>query len=484
MKKQQVLKRFTALLLVFSMLLALAACGSSQTTEEDASAEASSAAESSEDAVTVAEDMTAQGGDESTEAEDEVEPEVDPAGSYSLVQNVYNWGSSYSKAILLVETEESDEPDAAQYTVSVWRYDVDGALLDHGDRTVTAAYRSDAEGNEDAEGAYVTLEMEVASTLSIAAPYYTNTSSFVGQLKDWATCSYTITDTSSGEVWNQLDTVYHPDEKAFQTGTFTDTGADYEYSYAYYEPEEDGDTHPLVIWLHGAGSGGTDIGFVTGGMLVTNFVSEETQEIFGGAHILLPQCPTVWMDDGTDEFAELYNSEEGYSTNGVDIYTESLMALIEDYVATHDDVDTSRIYLAGCSNGGYMTIQLAMAYPDTFAAIAPVCAAYDSEWISDEQIETLASIPTWFVHCSTDPVVDPTTTSDAIYARMVESGAENIHYTTYDEIVDPDYGTAYIGHFAWVYALKNLCSTDLDGSPVTIDGQEVTIFEWLAAQSK
>lgn len=80
--------------------------------------------------------------------------------------------------------------------------------------------------------------------------------------------------------------------------------------------------------------------------------------------------------------------------------------------------------------------------------------------------------------------MDPTITSVPTYERLIAAGAENVHYTTFETIIDPDTGYEYGGHFAWVYALANLCSTDYDGSPVTVDGQEVTLFEWMAAQSK
>lgn len=237
--------------------------------------------------------------------------------------------------------------------------------------------------NENADGAYVTLEMEMAPAVGLYTPYYTNPDSFQGQLKSWADCSYTFTNTATGEIWNQLDAVYHPDEEAFGTGVFS--GAEYEIPYAFYAPDADGEAHPLVIWLHGAGSGGTDIGFVTGGMLVTNFISDEVQKIFGGAHILLPQCETWWLDD---------DSESHYSSDGSSIYVESLKAMIDDYVSNHGDVDTSRIYVGGCSNGGFMTIAMNLAYPDYFAASFPVCEAYEDAWISDEEIETLKNIPT------------------------------------------------------------------------------------------
>lgn len=461
--------RLMALLLALMMLLALTACGGNEAPAEEPAEEPAAEEEApaeEEEEIAPAEDAT----ELPEEAPAETEPVLDPAGTYSLVNHVYNWGSNYGKIIL----EGAADAEAANYTVSVWRYDTAGAVLDHGERAVIAAYASDAEGNESADGGCMTLEVEVSAASGLGSPYYTDPNSFYSQLKAWATCSYTITNTASGEVWNQLGTVYNPDEAAFELGSFTSSDG-VTMSLATYAPAEDGEKHPLILWLHGAGSGGTDIGFVTGGMLVTNFITEETQAIFGGAHVLLPQSPTWWLDDG---------GEYHYSMDGTSIYTAPLMEMIEDYIASHPDVDTDRIYVGGCSNGGYMTVDLMINYPDYFAATFPVCEAYTDAWITDEALETIKDIPTWFVHCSADPVVDPTTTVDATYARLVEAGASDVHYTCYDKIVDPDFGNEYGGHFAWVPTLKGLPATELDGSPVTIDGAEVTIFQWLAAQSK
>ncbi|MBQ9166233.1 MAG: prolyl oligopeptidase family serine peptidase [Oscillospiraceae bacterium] len=464
------MKRLLALLLAMLMMLALAACAATEPPAEDP-AEEPSAEEPADDASGEEEEALAPAEDATElpeEPVEEIEPVLDPAGSYSLVNYVYNWGSNYGKIIL----KDASDAEAVNYTVSVWRYDTAGGVLDHGERAVTAAYASDAEGNESADGGYVTLDVEVSAASGLGAPYYTDPDSFYSQLKSWADCSYTITNNASGQVWNQLETVYHPDEEAFETGSFTAADG-VTMSYASYAPEEDGAKHPLIIWLHGAGSGGTDIGFVTGGMLVTNFISEETQAIFGGAHVLLPQSPTWWLDDG---------SEYHYSADGSNIYNVPMMELIEKYIAEHPDVDRERIYIGGCSNGGYMTVAMCLAYEDYFAAGFPVCEAYQDAWITDEGIQILKETPLWFVHCSNDPVVDVTTTSVPTYQRLLAADAD-VHYTTFETIIDPDYGNEYGGHFAWVYALKNLCTTDYDGSSVVEDGKEVSLFEWLAAQN-
>ncbi|MFZ1354522.1 MULTISPECIES: hypothetical protein [Lactobacillales] len=40
-------------------------------------------------------------------------------------------------------------------------------------------------------------------------------------------------------------------------------------------------------------------------------------------------------------------------------------------------------------NGGYMTVNLAIENPDYYAAIFPICQAYQSEWIDDDDLEKL-----------------------------------------------------------------------------------------------
>lgn len=464
MFKKIALKQAAALSLAAALTLGLAGCAGGDTVTTAAPTQTDTAAE------TMAQpEATEPAAPETTEAAEPAAPaEVEP--TYSLIQNVYNWGSNYSKAIIPVSDAASlDYLAAASYHVSVERFDIKNEPLGAGERTVQAVYRSDEKGQEDPAGGYVTLVMGVGASSSLASPYYTNPER---GLKDWATCNYTIINSVTGDVWNTLDTVYHPDEESFATGVFTE--GDIDLPYASYEPAESG-KHPLIVWLHGQGSGGTDIGFVTGGMLVTNFITEEIQEIFGGAYVLLPQAETMWMDaSGNTEM----------TTDGASAYTGSLMALIESYAAEHPDVDTGRIYVGGCSNGGYMTIRLMVDYPDYFAAAFPVCEAFADAWLDDEDIETIKDIPTWFVHCSIDPVVDPATTTVPTYERMAAAGAQNLHFTFYDAIVDPEYGNAYGGHFSWVYSLLNLCSTDYDGNPVSADGREVTLYEWLSLQSK
>ena len=75
---------------------------------------------------------------------------------------------------------------------------------------------------------------------------------------------------------------------------------------------------------------------------------------------------------------------------------------------------------------------------------------------------------------------------------MLAAGARNVHFTFWDNIKDIHEGFKdaegspfeYIGHFAWIPMLNDDCKLDYDGKPVTIDGEPVTLLQWLSRQKK
>ena len=162
------------------------------------------------------------------------------------------------------------------------------------------------------------------------------------------------------------------------SGTYMNnyTGQEEEVSLAMaaYEPDSlaGGDKNPLIIWLHGQGEGGSDPDIAILGNEVAALAMDPIQSYFTagdvhGAYVLVPQCKTYWMDEGDG------TNGEGC---GVSRYTEILKDTIDFYLQENPDVDANRIYIGGCSNGGYMTINMLINYPDMFAAAYPLCEAY------------------------------------------------------------------------------------------------------------
>lgn len=262
-----------------------------------------------------------------------------------------------------------------------------------------------------------------------------------------------------------------------------DVSEDTVLSYGYYDPKPEAKA-PVVIWLHGAGEGGLDPKIPQAANMVCNLSTPDYQAYFGGkAYVLVPQCPTVWMDDGVEQLGRSNRS----------IYVKPLKACIDAFIAAHSDtVDMNRIYVGGMSNGGYMTVRMILDYPGFFAAGVPTCEVFYSENIDEEMLAILAKTPLWFVHSKKDEIVPVFETVIPTYKRLKSAGASNVHLTLYDQLFrDPNrfrdaFGRKVKGfnHAVWNYVLDNECRTEIDGTFVLEDGVPVTLWEWVGKQKR
>ena len=136
--------------------------------------------------------------------------------------------------------------------------------------------------------------------------------------KDSANVSMTAT-TAKDKVGNK--TLISDDFDLSGVSSYKDDKyGDITLHYASYAPKEDNKKNPLVIWLHGAGEGGTDPTIAITGNKVVNLATDKMQNIFNGAYILAPQSDTMWMNDGTGS----------YTKDGTSKYTKALMNLIDN----------------------------------------------------------------------------------------------------------------------------------------------------------
>jgi len=249
--------------------------------------------------------------------------------------------------------------------------------------------------------------------------------------------------------------------------------------YASFVPQEaERNSRPLVIWLHGAGEGswfGTqpaNIAII--GNKVVALADKEIQQHLGGAYILAPQVPTMWMDDGSG----------AYTKDGTSKYTVALKELIDRFLSDHPNIDTNRIYLGGCSNGGFMTMRMILSYPEIFAAAFPVCQAFNPEWITDEQLSRIKEIPIWQIHAKNDGIV-AFDFSEKTHELLLKAGAQNAYHTWYDSVEDltglwkyeDGKPWKYDGHWTWIHTYNNEPRN-------VVNGKEVSLFEWLSMQNK
>ena len=400
-----------------------------------------------------------------------------------MVVNGYDWGPGVSKVILKME-ERVKEVDPDHYAVFASRssdcVEIQGVAA-AGERSILTAYVSDERGGRLDSGMYVTLVLEVSPMIPLSNPFvYVRGGGENCRGNVWTDYEMTILNKAEHKVWNIKAGRFSEELERFDlTGRFS-SAKGIDFSYAFHKPETAQEKIPLIIWLHGGGEGGSDPSSPLLANRAANYASEEIQAVFRGAYVLVPQCPGAWM-----------HNDKGVMTHGEedDVYHVALMELIETFVAAHPDIDTDRIYVGGCSNGGYMSLKLILEHPEYFAAGYISALAFQSQYISDEQIKSIRHVPIWFVHAADDGTTLPEKTVLPVYKRLLEAGAKNVHLSYYDHVIDLSglfggEGYHFPGHWSWVYCHVNQCWQDYDGSPVEVEGRPVHIMEWMAAQSK
>lgn len=401
-----------------------------------------------------------------------------PTGSYKLVVEGFDWGAGVNKVILTL-SDTTSIVSASDFSVFASRKSNAGPIPDDqstGKREIVGAYVSDATGNRVKTGKNITLVLSVGPQLAISSPIQY----FRSKGNVWVDYQLTIIHAKTQQVWDNNTGKIMPLIDQFDlTGKYK-FNDQLTMSYATFSPTVKKDKAPLIIWLHGGGEGGFDPTIPLLGNKAANYASEAIQSIFEGAYVLSPQCPGAWM----------HNAQK-VSTQGKenDVYNEGLMALIKDYVKSNPNIDPNRIYVGGCSNGGYMALKLILLYPDYFAAGYISALAYRSEYIADADIQKIKAVPIWFVHSKDDATTIPDLTVVPVHKRLVAAGAKNVHFTYYEHVNDitnfyGGKGFQYNGHWSWVYLHENLPRTDLDGSLVKVNGKPVSIMEWMAAQKK
>ena len=283
----------------------------------------------------------------------------------------------------------------------------------------------------------------------------------------------------------------------FHRGTFTgpSTGrpGDETLTYGAFEPEAlriDGKPNPLIIWLHGMGEGGTDVSIELMGNEVVSLIRNDIQSHFTteggdkGAYVLAVQCPTMWM-----------GTSKGFGSGSYpSLYSDVLKSCIDNYLKLNPDVDPNRIYIGGCSNGGYMTMNMLLRNPGFFAAAYPTCEAYADENISDTQIKQLAKENIWIVQSFDDTTVKPEQYCIPTYKRLMQAGAKNVWISMFENVTGTDTpGAKYFGHFSWVYVFNDQVTgaqeqTAGDMKPSNNGGGTVApqgynnLFDWMNAQ--
>ncbi|WP_448635594.1 carboxylesterase family protein [Pedobacter panaciterrae] len=122
-----------------------------------------------------------------------------------------------------------------------------------------------------------------------------------------------------------------------------------ELKYLLYLPEnynkDDQQKFPVVLFLHGSGERGDDVSKVAVNGL-PKLIADGKKFPF---IVVSPQVPEGERWESTD-----------------------LMRLMKDIKKKYR-IDEDRLYLTGLSMGGYGSWDMAMKYPQMFAAVVPIC---------------------------------------------------------------------------------------------------------------
>ena len=370
------------------------------------------------------------------------------------------------------------------------------------ERNVLAVYPSDSRGAYNPEGEYIALGLEKAAGwgqgLSKAGnvwkeEYKVKVGLKPGKVLKVGKQKYTAIECETEKALKDFVSEADYFSKGTFTGRLTGKPGDVTLTYASYEPwslKGDGVANPLVIWLHGGGEGGIDVSITLLGNEVVSLIRPEIQSHFtteggqGGAYVLSIQCPTMWMGTSKGFGHGEYPS----------LYADVLKSCIDEFVNQHPDIDRNRIYLGGCSNGGFMTMHMLIRNPKYFAAAYPTCEAYMDEYISDREINILAEENIWFVQSYDDTTVDAKTHCIPTFQRLVKAGAKNVWMSMFESVEGIDNpGQKLFGHFAWCYlfndvvtmsqeqSVDNVVPTNNGGGTVAPQGH-ANIFEWMNAQ--
>ncbi len=430
-------------------------------------------------------------------------------GTQKAVVVADDWGPAVNKTVIHLEkaikAASIDDQDKVvvketKKVINLTTWTVENQTVE---RTVLDVYASDARGNKvAADSEYITVEMYISPTTpgggngEGGAFLYDVFETGYNQWCDPYELAITLEgkfETTDGMEVTALNIPASIDLEGdgkicdvadqFESSTFT-ASDNRTLPYAYYTPANDNQKNALVIWLHGSGEGGTNPEIAYLGSEATALISQDFQDDFGGAYVLVPQCPTGygWPVD-----------KDGNYTDGTtpSVWRTSLFELIDNFVKNNEDIDADRIIIGGCSNGGNMVYDLVLSHMGYFAAAFPMCHEFNIEVASPEQLEYLKTFPVWSTYTLEDS--SSFVGSIPIVEKMEEIGATNFHYSEFPYSSDTSgrffgeseqnpqafdkTGTSttplqYDGHWAWVLFFNDQC-----------EQSGINAWDWLADQS-
>jgi predicted peptidase len=200
---------------------------------------------------------------------------------------------------------------------------------------------------------------------------------------------------------------------------------------------------PVILFLHGAGERGDD-GLKQSEIGLGRAIRLHPDRV--PAIVVFPQLHPEerWLDDGA---------------------VAAMQALDEAIREFHGDPE--RIYLTGISLGGYGVWHLALAHPERFAALVPICGgiapAGSATSVRQSPLtahaadpyaftaRALRNKPVWIFHGADDDVIAPS--ESRRMNEMLEREGADVRYTEYKGVGHDSWTRAYAEPELWRWLL-------------------------------
>lgn len=268
-----------------------------------------------------------------------------------------------------------------------------------------------------------------------------------------------------------------------ETSAFKSVKVENGINYQFHKGTND----TLIVWFHGNGEGdyiyngvanGNNVAQMLANRGTVAWTTDEAKAVFGDATVMAFQAPDTWYYAQKDKLLEKAYNE------------------IQDVIKANG-INAEKVYVSGCSAGGYMTTRMIIAYPELFKAAMINCPALDvadkrgGETPTDEELASIKKSKTaiWLVQGETDSSVATEECSKRMFGILTEGQKltstrvdQNIQsgFTT-QETADGKYKlslydttdegklkfaedfdqdgvldyTEFSNHWSWVYTLRN-----------------------------